>query len=194
MKHPYLYDALSRIHSITENAWAAFEPLVEVEAMPKGDYLVAEGQRAHHCYMLLEGIVRVYFNKNGDEYNKTFFGPGSFPTAITALLTQSPAELNFQALTDCRLVRFSFAGFRALFDDHRCFESLFRIIMEREWINKERHDIRMVTNDATTNYLIFREEYPGLEQLIPQYHIASHLGITPIQLSRIRAKLLQEGN
>ena len=64
-------------------------------------------------------------------------------------------------------------------------------VMEREWIVKERHDIRMVTNDATTNYQIFREEFPGLENLIPQYHIASYLGITPIQLSRIRRGLMQ---
>ncbi len=62
-------------------------------------------------------------------------------------------------------------------------------ILELEWIKKERHDIRMVTNDATTNYLVFRKEYPGLENQIPQYHIASYLGITPIQLSRIRARL-----
>ena len=62
-------------------------------------------------------------------------------------------------------------------------------VMELEWINKERHDIQMVMNDATTNYLIFREAYPGLEDLIPQYYIASYLGITPIQLSRIRARL-----
>ena len=194
MKHRSLYDALNNIHPIDENAWAAFEPLVEEETVAKNNFLVTEGQRAYHCFMLFEGIVRVFYNKDGDEYNKTFFGPGTFPTALTALLTQSPAELNFQALTDCRVVKFPFEGFRVLFDRHRCFESLFRIVLEQEWINKERHDIRMVTNDATTNYLIFREEYPGLEQQIPQYHIASHLGNTPIQLSSIRAKLLQEAH
>ena len=62
-------------------------------------------------------------------------------------------------------------------------------ILEQEWIKKEQHEIRMVTNDATTNYIIFREEFPGLENLIPQYHISSYLGITPVQLSRIRAQL-----
>lgn len=62
-------------------------------------------------------------------------------------------------------------------------------MMEQEWIKKEKQVIQMVTNDAKTNYLIFKKEYPGLENQIPQYHIASYLGITPIQLSRIRARL-----
>ena len=189
MNFQVLYNVLNAIHPVSEAAWAEFTPLVQSETVLKNAYLIAEGQRAHHCYLLVEGIVRVYFNKDGNEYNKTFFIPGSFPTPLTALLTGSPAELNFQALTDCTVLRFSFSAFRALFEKHRCFESLFRIILEQEWIKKERHDIRMVTNDATANYLIFRQEYPGLEQQIPQYHIASHLGITPVQLSRIRAQL-----
>ena len=64
---------------------------------------------------------------------------------------------------------------------------------EIERSNKERHDIRMVTEDATANYLTFRKELPGLEDLVPQYHIASYLGVTPVQLSRIRAKLVGRG-
>jgi hypothetical protein len=47
----------------------------------------------------------------------------------------------------------------------------------------------MALMDATERYLIFKEEHPGLEDLIPQYHIASYLGISPTQLSRIRKNL-----
>ncbi|MCB0279690.1 MAG: Crp/Fnr family transcriptional regulator [Calditrichaeota bacterium] len=84
---------------------------------------------------------------------------------------------------------FSYKAFRDLFERHRCFERFLLTVMEQEWIKKERHDIRMVTNDAKTNYQIFRSDFPDLEMQIPQYHIASYLGITPIQLSRIRADL-----
>lgn len=191
MKYQFLHDVLNKIHPVSEEAWADFQPLVTETTFPKNEFLLSEGQRAYYCYLMQDGIVRVFYNKDGNEYNKTFFTPGSFPTALTALLTQSPSQLNFQALTDCKLLKFPFAEFRALFEKHRCLESLFRKILEFEWIKKERHDIRMVTNDATANYLIFRKEYPGLEQQIPQYHIAAHLGITPIQLSRIRAQLLK---
>ncbi|MCB0635475.1 MAG: Crp/Fnr family transcriptional regulator [Lewinella sp.] len=185
---------LDAIQPLTEAAWQAFVALLEPTELGKGDYLLMEGQRAHFAYLLMDGVVRVFYNRDGSEYNKTFFTPGMFPTALTALLSGEPCDLNFQALTNCQTLRFSYLRFRALFSEHRCLESLMLRILEREWINKERHDIQMVTNDATTNYLIFRAEYPELEQLIPQYHIASYLGITPIQLSRIRAQLLKQSS
>jgi hypothetical protein len=53
---------------------------------------------------------------------------------------------------------------------------------------KERREIELVLLQADERYKIFKQEYPNLENLIPQYHIASYLGVTPTQLSRIRAK------
>ncbi|MEP2669527.1 MAG: Crp/Fnr family transcriptional regulator [Cyclobacteriaceae bacterium] len=130
-----------------------------------------------------------FYSKDGNEYNKTFFTSGMFPTPLTALLSDKPCELSFQALVPCHAIRFSYKKFRELFTQHRCLESFMLRLMEQLWIKKEKHDIEMVTNDATTNYMIFRKEHPDLENQIPQYHIASYLGITPIQLSRIRAQL-----
>jgi CRP-like cAMP-binding protein len=185
-----IFQALNGINPITEDAWVEFEQLLEPVELKRNEFLVREGSRTSSCYMLLEGVVRVFYNKDGNEYNKTFFIPGMFPTPLTALLSDSPSALSFQALLPCRIVGFSYKEFRALFGKHRCLESMMLRILELEWISKERHEIRMVTNDATTNYLIFRKEYPDLENLIPQYHIASYLGITPIQLSRIRSQLV----
>jgi CRP-like cAMP-binding protein len=191
LDHLEIYQRLSKIQQITDEAWSDFGELFEDLALSKNEYLIREGERAYFCYFLVDGVVRVYFSKDGNDYNKTFFIPGTFPTPLTALLTNAPAQLNFQALTPCQLIRFTWSGFRGLFDRYRCLESFLRKVLEAEWIKKERHDIRMVTNDATTNYLIFRKEFPDLENLIPQYHIASYLGITPIQLSRIRARLVK---
>ncbi len=184
-----IYTTFNSISPITDEAWADFQLLIEPLALEKNDYLVREGSKVNYCYLLIEGVVRVYYNKDGNEYNKTFFTPGMFPTALTALLSDAPSALSFQSLLPCQLIKFSYKGFRALFIKHRCLESFMLRLLELIWIKKERHDIQMVTNDATTNYMIFRQDYPGLENLIPQYHIASYLGITPIQLSRIRAQL-----
>ncbi|MEP2669474.1 MAG: Crp/Fnr family transcriptional regulator [Cyclobacteriaceae bacterium] len=184
-----LHTSLNQISPITDEAWKEFEELLEPASLDRNDHLIRVGERAHFCYLLTEGVIRVYYSKEGNEYNKTFFVPGMFPTALTSLLSESPCQLSFQALLPCRLIKFSYSGFRNLFASHRCLETFMLSVLEGEWIKKEKHDIEMVTNDATTNYMIFRETYPGLESKIPQYHIASYLGITPIQLSRIRAQL-----
>ena len=54
---------------------------------------------------------------------------------------------------------------------------------------KQDREIRLLSEEAMSNYLMFRENFPDLENKIPHYHIASYLGITPTQLSRLRKKL-----
>ncbi|MCP4400288.1 MAG: Crp/Fnr family transcriptional regulator, partial [bacterium] len=53
-------------------------------------------------------------------------------------------------------------------------------------------EIRLVLTNAEERYKHFQQEHPGLESKIPQYHIASYLGITPVALSRIRSKLKKD--
>lgn len=189
-----IYNSFNTIHPIDKMAWDDLSSLFQYIDLNKNEYLVRNGERTQFIYLLLEGVVRVFYNKEGNEYNKTFFISGGFPTALTALLSNAPSNLDFQALTPCKLIKFSYSKYRELFTKHRCLESLLLAILEQKWIIKERHDIHMVTNDSMTNYMIFRDEFPGLESLIPQYHIASYLGITPIQLSRIRAQLAKKAN
>ena len=184
---------LSALAPVDGAAWQALEALLGSVTWKKDEHLVRTGERVRYAHFLVEGIVRVYHAHGGTEYNKTFFVPGMFPTLLTALLTNEPCRLGFQALTPARTLRFPFAAFQDLFHEHRCLETVMRRVLEIEWSNKERHDIRMVTEDATANYLTFHKELPGLEDLVPQYHIASYLGVTPVQLSRIRAKLVGRG-
>ena len=68
---------------------------------------------------------------------------------------------------------------------------LFQIYyLEKNWLlAKESREIEFVQNDASARYLCFINEYPALKDRLPQYHIASYLGITPTQLSRIKKNL-----
>jgi len=184
-----IYNNLNNFSPITEESWADLQQIFEPFELKRNEYLLREGSVANYCYLLIDGLVRVFFNKGGNEYNKTFFTPGMFPTPLTALLSEEPSALSFQALLRSNLIRFSYKKFRKLFGKHRCLQTFMLTMMEQEWIKKEKQAIQMATNDAKTNYLIFKKEYPRLENQIPQYHIASYLGITPIQLSRIRAQL-----
>ncbi len=189
METKNIYIALNNLSPITDEAWADLQLLFEPLELNKNEYLVREGSRVNSCYILIEGVIRVFYNNEGNEYNKTFFIPGMFPTPLTALLSDSPSSLSYQSLLHSKLIAFSYKGFTDLFEKHRCLESLMLKILEQVWIKKEKHDIQMVTNEASSNYLIFRQDYPDLENKITQYHIASYLGITPIQLSRIRSQL-----
>jgi len=55
-------------------------------------------------------------------------------------------------------------------------------------MKKFEKELQLLTLTAAERYQLLQRQYPELEQLVPAYHIASYLGITPISLSRIRAQ------
>ena len=70
METESLYNQLNSITRISEEAWNDFKVLLEPLELKRNEYLVREGSRVSHCYLLNEGVVRVYYNKEGNEYNK----------------------------------------------------------------------------------------------------------------------------
>jgi hypothetical protein len=101
-----------------------------------------------------------------------------------------PSTLTFEAVEDALIIEIDFSAYRKLMiakDDLKLFQIYY---LEKNWLlAKDAREIEIVQDDATTRYLHFIEQYPNLVERLPQYHIASHLGITPTQLSRIRKKL-----
>jgi CRP-like cAMP-binding protein len=175
------------ISSLTESTWADILPLFKQETFPKNQYFVREGEIARKIGFLDSGVMRAYFvNSEGKEYNKQFFVSQSIVGAYTSLLTQKPNLIAQQALTDCVIYSCNYADLVSFFYMHQDLERLARKIAEYYFLEKEKKEIEIVLLDAQQRYNIFQKEFPVLEQLIPQYHIASYLGITATQLSRIR--------
>jgi len=159
--------------------------------LKKGDFFIKEGQFAKQVGFLEEGVVRAFFlNKEGKEYNKQFFLGPSIIGAYSSLLTKQSNQIAQQALTDCKILVANFSEIEALYDQYHEIERLGRKIAEFYFLEKEQKEIEMALLDADKRYLILRETFPKLETIIPQYQIASYLGISPTQLSRIRKKML----
>ncbi|MCU0469806.1 MAG: Crp/Fnr family transcriptional regulator [Arcicella sp.] len=167
-----------------------FSKLFKPKVIKKGEYFIKEGQIAKEMAFLESGIMRVFFrNDEGVEYNKQFFVNPSLVGGYTSLITNQPSQINQQALTDCKLLVAKYADIQSLYDISPSFERAGRIMAEYYFVQKEQREIELVLLDAEKRYAIFKKEFPTLEQHIPQYHIASYLGVTPTQLSRIRKKL-----
>lgn len=178
----------SLIH-FTESEMKRFTSLFAEIRLKKSDYFAKEGEFSTRLAFVSNGVLRAFFrNDAGSEYNKTFFTPPSFVAAYSSITTKRRNLINIQCLTDCTLFVADFTQLTALYKDYPKFESLARILAEYKFAIKEKREIELVTLEATKRYEIFKTEHPNLENLINQYHIASYLGITPTQLSRIRAK------
>jgi len=175
---------------ISSESWNSVKGLFTSKILKKGDYFIKEGQIAKEIGFLDEGIIRAFYRSNeGIEYNKHFFINPCFIGGYASLITGRPNKINQQALTDCKIQTTGFADIKALYHSCRDLEKAARILAEQFFVQKEQREIEIVLLDAEKRYQIFKKQFPQLEQQIPQYHIASYLGITPTQLSRIRSKI-----
>lgn len=184
-----LRDFISAFCPIKEKTWKELIPLFSNVFLKKGDFFINDGEVATQIGFLQKGIIRAFYRTlEGVEYNKHFFKAPSLVGGYSSLITGQKNQIIQQALTDCHLRVADFYKFSRLYDSHPDLERMARKWAELHFVNKEQREIEIVLLTADKRYLIFQEQFPGLEQLIPQYHIASYLGVTPTQLSRIRKK------
>ncbi len=184
-----LEESLVQIVPFDSKTLESLTSLFSSVQLSKGESFARKGEYSKKIAFVESGVMRAYYsNEDGDEYNKTFFEQNSFIGAYSSLVTGQKNLIDIDCLTDCRLQVATYEKVTGLYDHFPQVERLARILAERFFVSKEKREIELATLEAKDRYSIFQEEHPQLEQLIPQYHIASYLGISPTQLSRIRAQ------
>ena len=185
-----LIQYLNQINPVEQETVEELQRCFKPQLLEKDDFFAKQGEYSQKIGFLKEGIVRAFFlNKEGKEYNKQFFVGPCIIGAYTSLLTKEPNKIAQQALTDCTVLVADFNAIEQLYDQSHSMERLGRKIAESYFLEKEQKELEMALLNADERYLIMREQFPSIELILPQYHIASYLGISATQLSRIRRKL-----
>jgi CRP-like cAMP-binding protein len=166
-----------------------FISLFTITKLKKDQNWITIGTKGTHLGYLITGLIRAYhLTADGNEYTKTIFMEGDFVAPLASLTTGTPSPVSLQALTPVELTTAQYVDIEKIYRKHHCLESMARKLIQHEWVKKEIREINLVTLSAEKRYDLFLEEYRGLEERIPWYHIASFLGITPVALSRIRKR------
>ncbi|MEO1053151.1 MAG: Crp/Fnr family transcriptional regulator [Bacteroidota bacterium] len=182
-------DYLLTFTDIPSDSLEALLNLFKLKSLAKDEFYAREARVARKLAFLEEGLMRAFYrNDKGEEFNKTFFHNPAIVGAYSSLITKEVSMINIQCMTDCKIVEANFDDIVALYPEHRSIETLNRKIAEDFFVQKEKREMSLVMIDAAERYENFKEKFPTLENEIPQYQVASYLGITAVQLSRIRAK------
>ena len=183
-----LKKAITDICTLSSDCWVEIEPLVYVKELKKNDYFSKEGQLVNDFGFVANGILRNYLiDDKGDEWNRCFLQKNNIFTS--SIPPEKPAITCIQALTKTTVLCISYRNISNLTVKYNELNSLIQKLSFAYLEQKQNREICLLTEEATQNYLTFQKTYPNLENQIPHYHIASYLGITPTQLSRLRKKL-----
>jgi CRP-like cAMP-binding protein len=156
----------------------------------RGEHLLRAGDLPRSLAFVATGLLRLYYlDAEGREFTKSFCMEGEVVAAYSALLLGIPSRLSIEALEESRLLVVDYQAYQALAGGHPCWAAINQRRAEALFIKKEQREAALLLDDAETRYLQFLTDHPGLEARVRQHHIASYLGITPVALSRIRARL-----
>ena len=171
-------------------SWIKGEGLYTLRRLNKNEFLLHAGDVARNIYFVLKGVLRqFYITEEGKEFNKSFSDENEPCGSFRSSLLKAPSRFSIQALEKTEVVEVSFDELTALFDKDAYWERLGRKAAEYQTLLNEEREAAFLLDSATDRYRRFQEQYPGLEERITQYHVASYLGITNVALSRIRSQL-----
>ena len=141
-----------------------------------------------------EGVFRPQVQHNvvradeGQEHTITFAIDDWWITDYNSYIFQQPATMFVVALEDSIILQLDYEKEQELKLQNHKFETFFRIMAERGLAAQQRRIISNLTQTAEERYETFSNKYPQIVQRVPQYALASYLGMTTEFLSRIRNK------
>ncbi|WP_303909416.1 Crp/Fnr family transcriptional regulator [Thiohalomonas denitrificans] len=185
-----LFTTIEQLTPFSAAAGAAFADALKPVHFAKTDYLLRAGESNANLYFVAHGLVRfVYTTEDGREYNKSFAAEGQFVGCMRSILARQPCRFSIQALEETETLALGDAQRTQLWQQYPEWERLGRLLAEQVALKTEAREAEFLLDSTETRYLNFLAAYPRLAKRIPQYHIASYLGITDVALSRIRTRI-----
>ncbi|MDX1636596.1 MAG: Crp/Fnr family transcriptional regulator [Balneolaceae bacterium] len=158
--------------------------------LEKKESLLFKGDVSREMRFIADGCLRCYnIDPKGEEHILHFGIEGWWINDLYSYLTQTPAKFFIQALEDSTLLQVDRSDLELLLDKSPALERFFRIKIQNAYVVLQERTIHAMSKTAKERYEDFRTRYPSIERRVPQYMIASYLGITPEFLSTIRNEL-----
>lgn len=184
---------INSISPITDQDWDLLEHSLQEKAIVKNDFFAEAGKVCDSIGFVLQGAFRTYYIDPGGEQITTHLHlENSFIVVYESFITSGPSIFYIEALENARILYYKKDIVQELFRMSHNWEKFGRIIAETVFIISQRRFQSLLLKTAEERYLELLREFPEIFQRVPQYLIASYLGIQPQSLSRIRKHLAHQ--
>jgi len=183
---------ISRYLEFTDEEAFAFAECIPIKQFQKGELLLREGQVSRDSYFFIEGCVRKYYIIEGEERTTEFYVEDESIASLQSYKNRTPANHYFECVEDCRLAVLNYDKEQELFKRVPKYEALCRMSMENDFGEQQEALAKFITSSPEERYKNLLETRSDLLQRVPQYHLASYLGVKPESLSRIRKRLTKK--
>jgi len=192
---------ISKNIGVSQEEWAQLETTLQTKTYKKGEMISFKDDIWTSAMYINSGMIRSYIiNDHGKDFTRQFYfntkesrTANLFVIDLSSFTTQFPSNRSFEVLTDSEVVIFSRKNLYALYEKYKKWEFVGRKMAEFAYIDMDLFYHNLLTKTPSERYVYLQQNMSELLEDVPQYHIASYLGITPVSLSRIK-KTLNETN
>lgn len=185
-----LRQQFSQFCVLDDGSWEVLRKLFIPMSISKSTLFGPEGQKAEKFGWVSSGYLRMYnLVESGNELTKHFLCPGDF---FVGTINYTEANtVSIQALTHCEILVADFRSIDELSKRNPIVGDFKNNLVSSYVLMKQRRENRYLSLEAMERYQLFLKDFPGLLNEIPHHYIASYLGVSATQLSRVRKKLTQ---
>lgn len=188
-----LRNSIERFVNLTDKEWALLEGHLKIRHLKKHELLAESGRISNELGFVLEGMLRHYYIKDGEEKTTYFYFENHLIGAYISCITRQPSLLTIQALSACELIVFPYTVLENLMEKSMAWQKFGRLLAEYLAIGLEERMIGLLMLSPEERYLdLIKGNKIKIIERIPQHYIANYLGLTPVSLSRIRARVMKK--
>lgn len=165
-------------------------PFFTVKKYAKAQSILAKGGMSKHIYFVEKGLLRFYtVDDNGKEYILQFAPENWWLTDRNNLCSDEPSEYFIDAFEESTVILLNHDFIEKASEISNEFRSFHEQILQKHIKQLYRRINLLISTPAKERYLEFLKTYPSITQRVPQWMIASYLGLTPEAVSRIRKEI-----
>ena len=160
-----------------------------IKEFKKQEIILFKGEISLHMRFIVKGAIKTYYlNEEGKEQIVHLGIEGWWINDLYSYLTKSQSTQFIEALENGSYLEIHKDALDKLFDKSPAIERFFRLKFQNAYVAYIDRSINSISKTAEERYFEFCEKYREIEQRVPQYILASYLGITPEFLSLLRKK------
>lgn len=184
-----LFNTIQRLEASEEELICTlFKPAF----LKKNEFFLQEGKFNNQIAFLRKGMIRYFVYKKGEESTLEFTKEGEFIGECQSFSNRKQSIQNLQAIEDCELLVISYVDLQYFFDISKNGNLIGRLIIEHRFNRMISQLLSIYMHTPEERYKYFVANYRDLLQRIPQYLLASYIGVQPQSLSRIRKRIAKE--
>ncbi|MDR2223037.1 MAG: Crp/Fnr family transcriptional regulator [Flavobacteriaceae bacterium] len=166
--------------------------VVEVVELKRKAFLLEAGQLSQHMRFIAKGSARCfYLDEKSQEHTLQLGIEEWWINDLYSYLTQKESKLYIQAIEPAVILQISRENLEQLYQTIPTISTFFRLKIQSAYVALQERTIEHMSSDVYTRYQRFVKEYRNIEQRVPQYMIASYLGVTPEFLSYLKKKHIE---